>query len=212
MTIIAAINVAKRGLAMEEQDYRSLLERVTGKTSLREMNGPEHVRVLDELRAKGAPKLIVKGKELAGPYAKKLQALWIAGWNLGVIHNRTDAAMLAFIKGQTGIDHTRFLRDAADARKAVEALKSWVAREGGVVWGTSRGYDWLTNDAGKVAWAQWIKLEPGAELHPDDKGFRREVIRLVDGYPGQPLETLKPAEWRLVMNALGERIRARAGA
>lgn len=211
MTIIAAINVAKRDLAMDEADYRSLLERVTGKTSLRQMNGPEHTRVLDELRAKGAPVLKVKGKELTGPYAKKLQALWIAGWNLGVIHNRTDAAMLTFIKGQTGIDHTRFLRDAADARRAVEALKGWLAREGGVRWGSSNGYDWLTHDAGKVAWAQWKKLVPDAQLleHMD---FYTFVIQTVDRRIGDPLGTLKPVDWRLVMNALGERIRAMASA
>lgn len=212
MTLIAAINVAKRDLSMEEPDYRSLLERVTGKVSLRQMNSAEHVRVLDELRAKGAPKLLVKGKELPGPYAKKLQALWIAGWNLGVVHVRTDAAMLTFIKRQTGIEHTRFLRDPADAKKAVEALKGWIAREGGVVWGTSNGCDWLTHDAGKVAWAQWRKLEPGAKLHPDDKGFYRFVIQTVDRRLGDPLAGLNPAEWRLVMNALGERVRGRGRA
>lgn len=210
MTVIAAIHVAKRDLAMEEQDYRSLLERVTGKVSLRQMNSAEHVRVLDELRAKGAPKLLVKGKELPGPYAKKLQALWIAGWNLGVVHVRTDAAMLTFIKRQTGVEHTRFLRDPADAKKAVEALKGWIAREGGVVWGTSNGCDWLTHDAGKVAWAQWRKLEPEANLYPDDKGFYCYVIQTVDGRVGDPLADLNPAAWRLVMNALGERVRGRA--
>lgn len=212
MTLIAAINVAKTALAMEEPDYRSLLERVTGKASLRQMNSAEHVRVLDELRAKGAPTLRVSGKELPGPYAKKLQALWIAGWNLGVVENRTDQAMLTFIKRQTGIDHTRFLRAAADARKAVEALKAWIAREGGVKWGTSQGQDWLTHDAGKVAWAQWQKLEPDARLYPDDKGFYRYVMQTIDEPVGHPLGSLKPAHWRLVMNALGERIRKKAGA
>lgn len=133
MTLISAINVAKGNLAMEEADYRALLARVTGKDSLRQMNSDEHTRVLDELRAKGAPRQ-QPSKGLSGPYAKKLQALWIAGWNLGVIHNRTDAAMLTFIKGQTGIEHTRFLRAAADGKAAVEALKSWVARVGGVNW------------------------------------------------------------------------------
>lgn len=211
MTLIAAINVAKRDLRMEDPDYRALLERVTGKASLRQMNGAEHIRVLDELRAKGAPKLLVKGKELKGPYAKKLQALWIAGWNLGVVRDRTDAAMLSFIKRQTGIEQTAFLRDPADARKALEALKAWLGREGGVVWGTSNGCDWLTHDAGKVAWAQWKKLEPEAKLHPDDKGFYRFVIQKVDGHLGDPLAGLNPAAWRLVMNALGERIR-KAGA
>ncbi|MEO8684922.1 MAG: regulatory protein GemA [Devosia sp.] len=211
MTMIAAINVAKRDLQLDEADYRALLTRVTGKASLRQMNGPEHIRVLDELRAKGAPRLLVKGKELTGPYAKKLQALWIAGWNLGVVRDRTDAAMLSFIKRQTSIEQTAFLRDAADARKAVEAIKGWLARERKVLWGNSQGCDWLTHDAGKVAWAQWRVLEPKAQLYPDDKGFHSCVLQLIDGYPGQPLESLKPVDWRVVMNTLGERIRKMAG-
>lgn len=205
--IIAAIHVAKRDLGLDDNDYRSLLERVTGKASLRLMSSREQGAVLDELRAKGAPVLTVKGKDLTGPYAKKLQALWIAAWNLGIVRDRTDKAMLAFIARQTGIENTRFLRDPADARKAVEALKAWIARDGGVVWGTSQGTDWLTHDPGKIAWAQWRKLEPGATLYPDDKGFSACVLKIVDGYASQPLGTLKPAEWRLVMNALGKRLR-----
>lgn len=205
--IIAAIHVAKRDLGLEDDDYRSLLERVTGKASLRLMSTREQGAVLDELRAKGAPVLTVKGKDLAGPYAKKLQALWIAAWNLGIVRDRTDKAMLAFIARQTGIENTRFLRDPADARKAVEALKAWIARDGGVVWGTSQGTDWLAHDPGKIAWAQWRKLEPGATLSRNDKGFAAYVLKIVDGYVGQPLGTLRPAEWRLVMNALGKRLR-----
>jgi hypothetical protein len=69
-----------------------------------------------------------------GPYGKKLQALWISGWHLGVVENRQDAAMLKFVAGRTGIETLRFLRDPVDARKAIEALKKWLAREGGVDW------------------------------------------------------------------------------
>lgn len=131
MSAIAAIHVAKRDLGIEEDDYRALLERVTGKASLRLMTPGQHGLVLEELRKKGAPRA---KSELAGPYAGKLQALWISGWNLGVVRNRSDEALLAFVKGRTGIDHVRFLRDFKDARKAVEALKSWLARDAGVDW------------------------------------------------------------------------------
>jgi hypothetical protein len=41
--------------------------------------------------------------------------------------------MIAFVKRQTGLDHTRFLTDAADAARAIEALKAMCARAG-VVW------------------------------------------------------------------------------
>ncbi len=66
--------------------------------------------------------------KLTGKYAKKLQALWIAAWNLGIARDRDDKALLAFVKRQTGIDHTRFLVYADDAKRAIEALKGWINR------------------------------------------------------------------------------------
>lgn len=130
MSAIAAIHVAKKELGMEENDYRSFLQLVVGKDSLRAMTPAEHGRVLDAMVARGAG----KKQRLAGPYGDKLQALWLSGWNLGLIRNDSNEALLAFVEGQTKISHTRFLRDAKDARKAVEALKKWLER-GGVSWG-----------------------------------------------------------------------------
>lgn len=206
MTTIGSIHGALRQLGLDEEVARDRYERVTGKRSLRAMTSAEQSAVLSDLRRE----LPAGRKGLTGPYAKKLQALWIAGWNLCVIEDRTDAAMLAFVERQSGIEHTRFLRDPMDARKAVEGLKAWLAREGGVKWGWSCGYDWLTHDAGKIAWAQWCKLVPDAKLPDSIGGFTLRVISIL-GLPlnGLPagLGVLKPADWRLVMNELGEDIR-----
>tara|TARA_R110002020_G_scaffold10801_22_gene41074 strand:+ start:4052 stop:4633 length:582 start_codon:yes stop_codon:yes gene_type:complete len=128
-----AIHAMKRELGLDDGSYRSLLKRVTGKTSLRDMSPDELGLVAGTLRDQGAG----RQSRLGGPYGAKLQALWISGWQLGVVHNRANAALLAFIKAQTGIEHTRFLRDPKDARKAVEALKSWLTREAGVDWSIS---------------------------------------------------------------------------
>ncbi|HTM78209.1 MAG TPA: regulatory protein GemA [Devosia sp.] len=127
MNAIAAINIAKKSLKIEEDDYRAMLLRVTGKASLKLMTSVEHGLVLDAL---GGKVTLKTKRQLDGPYGAKLQALWLSGWNLGVVRDRTDAALLSFVKGQTGIEHTRFLRNSADARKAVEALKSWLGRAG----------------------------------------------------------------------------------
>lgn len=131
MSAIAAINIAKKSLGIEEDDYRAMLVRVTGKASLKLMTSVEHGLVLDAL---GGRVTVKTKRQLDGQYGAKLQALWLSGWNLGVVRDRTDAALLSFVKGQTGIEHTRFLRDANDARKAVEALKKWLARDGRVDW------------------------------------------------------------------------------
>lgn len=70
-----------------------------------------------------------------------MQALWIAGWNLGVIRNRSDAALHAWMDdrfGARGITHTRFLIDLGQAEMVIEALKGWLERAAGVDWPTGK--------------------------------------------------------------------------
>jgi phage gp16-like protein len=136
MTVNSAIYGLRKTLGLDDDTARDRYYRETGKRSLREMTPGEQVRVMQALQrdarqpASGTP-----AGRLDGPYAKKLQALWIDGWHLGIVRNRQDAALTAFVERQTRISHTRFLRSAHDAQKAIEGLKDWIAREGGVVWG-----------------------------------------------------------------------------
>ena len=69
-----------------------------------------------------------------GPYAPKLQALWISAFHLGVVRNKDDKAMIAFVQRQAKVSHTRFLTDAGDARKAIEALQELDGARG---WGSN---------------------------------------------------------------------------
>ncbi|MPZ57590.1 MAG: DUF1018 domain-containing protein [Rhizobiales bacterium] len=112
----------------------------TGKLSAALLTEPEAGRIIDRLKQLQAAvdpgsKPAAGAIRMDGPYAAKLRALWIAGFNLGVVHDRTDRALCAFIERQTGISHPRFLREPADAAKAVEGIKAWLAREAGVRWG-----------------------------------------------------------------------------
>ncbi|ACE99217.1 Mu-like prophage protein GP16 [Rhodopseudomonas palustris TIE-1] len=125
---IAMIHVLAKQAGLDEDCRRDAIERITGKRSARELTAVEGSAVIDHLKS------LSKAADIDGPYGKKLRALWISGWHLGVVHNRTDKAMLSFVERQTGIERTRWLRAAADARKAVEALKLWISREGGVQW------------------------------------------------------------------------------
>ncbi len=111
MSAVKMIYAGIRALGIEEEDdRRDLYQRITGKRGLREMTPAEKNAVVSELRRLGF-KVAAPPRKLDGPFAKKLQALWIAGWNLGLIRSADDAALLAFIKRQTGIDHPRWLRD-----------------------------------------------------------------------------------------------------
>lgn len=207
MSAVKMIYAGIRALGIqEEDDRRDLFERATGKRRLRQMTTADKDRVVAELRRLGFQGPTSR-KLLSGPYAKKLQALWIAGWNLGIVHNRNDEAIIAFVKRQTGLDHARWLRDPADAKKAVEALKDWLAREADVMWGNTNSYDWLKDHGAKIAWAQWRKLYPAATLG-DQGAFRDKVLALAADKDS--LDRLTSAEWREVCNALGRAVRKRA--
>ncbi|MER8990439.1 regulatory protein GemA [Mesorhizobium sp. M0678] len=198
MTPLAAIHVANKQLGLDEDTARDLYERVTGKRSLRQMNDRELRLVVTEQRRQGF-KPAEKG--LQGPFAKKLQALWIAAWNLGIVRDRHDAAMLSFVKRQTGIEHTRFLLDAEDSAKAIDALKAWMTREAGVDWSLSVNTpEWLRPSGAKIALAQWQLLSVAKAVDP--KGFRQFVWDTA-----KPLDQMTDRDWPAVMNALGEQIR-----
>ncbi len=205
MNALAAIHVARKQLGLDEETYRAVLVRVTGKDSAGAMDEAERRRVVDELRRQGFKPA---KSALEGPFAKKLQALWIAAWNLGLVRDRRDAAMLAFVKRQTGIEHTRFLRETADARKAIEALKAWIARDAGVDWRFFKhAPEWRQKDGFRIAWAQYRILVPGATAMGNSLQFGEEIGRITDR---EGLAEVTAPDWQKVMNTLGERIRKAA--
>ncbi|MBY5416928.1 gp16 family protein [Rhizobium leguminosarum] len=206
-TSISAIHAAKKQFGLDDETYRAKLTVITGKNSAKSMTEAERERVLQVFRKEGfQPKSNRRADgrlKLSGKYAGKLQALWISAYNLGIVQNRDDTALVKFVERQTGIEHVRFLQSAADARKAVEALKSWVARVGGVDWSdTEIMSDYARADGFKIAWAQWLKL--GGNAHANSVGeFHALVLQLTD----TTVELCDRRDWQAVMNALGARIR-----
>lgn len=210
MKALAAIHVGKKQLRLDDEDYRDLLQRVTGKRSSAGMAEGEQKAVLEEMRRlgfKSASKTGSKGprKRLEGPYAAKLQALWIALWNLGAVDNRGDAALLAFAKRQCGIERTEWIRDPDDAKAVIEALKAMATREG-VVWTTTRRTPQVARQHGyHIAQAQWRKLTCQM-ITPAFWAAISEILKRSVSPETPPSKE----EWKDVMNAFGERVRARA--
>ncbi|MEI2387488.1 regulatory protein GemA [Breoghania sp. JC706] len=159
---LKAIHAKRRQLDLDDAAYRAILERVTGLRSSRDMREDQRRAVaaeLDRLGAPGTPRH--RSDRASGPYAPKLQALWIAAHNLGVVRDRSDTAMIAFVKRQTGVDHSRFLHEPADAAKAIEALKKWVRREAGNddLFRREKGRPALFNDDRfQILTTQWARL------------------------------------------------------
>lgn len=212
MNTMGAIHAALRAREIDKEDARDRFERVTGLRSLKAMDDDQRQAVLRDLNSdgfKGASKGHLRGsgaganrrrKTLTGPYAKKLQALWIAGWNLGLVRNRDDKALLAFVKRMTGLEHTQFLHDAANAKKVIEALKSWLAREAGVNWSLNRAHGF------QIALAQ-SELLMKRDRSVDgcltlESWLRREGLS----------KSLSDRQWITVMNALGQQVRAKKAA
>lgn len=205
MSAMPAIYVGCKQLGIEEDDRRDLFERVTGKRSLREMNPKELDTVVSELRSKGF-KQVSKGSrsKLQGPFAKKMQALWIAAYNLGLIRNKNDDALMAFIKRQTKLDHSRFLRYAEDADKAIEALKGWMAREANVDWSVGQMTpDYARRKGYKIASAQWdlLPVDHSEKTRFHFLGFVKSV-----SHKHNIAEFTEP-DWIPVMNKLGVLVR-----
>ncbi|CDZ61448.1 Mu-like prophage protein Gp16 [Neorhizobium galegae bv. orientalis] len=203
---IAAIHIAKKQLSLDDDTYRAKLMNITGKRSTKDMSEDERQRVITVLRNDGFKPVQSARRpdgrlRLSGKYARKLQALWIAGWNLGIVRNREDAALQTFVTGQTGLTAERFLHHAEDARKVIEALKKWMEREGSVDWSDDvkmAGY--LRSDGYRIARAQWAILSPKSR-----NDFWPVVTELVD--QTTLFRDFTDQQWITVMNHFGNQIR-----
>src|SRR5437868_5094602 len=133
---LGAIHVLKKKAAMDDDTYRDFLHRETGARSAKNLTMAQGGLVIEKLRAvtdvSSDPKAKGAVAGLSTPLGGKLRALWIAGYNLGIVQDRSDRAMLAFVERQTGVSHTRFFTDPRQGTQAVEGLKGWLARVGGV--------------------------------------------------------------------------------
>lgn len=147
--LIGKIHVAKSQLGLDDDTYRAVLRRVTGKDSSSKCSITELENVKAEMvnlgwrPARKAHPRAGKRPLADGETAAKLRALWISGYHLAVVKDSAEAALAAFVKRVTGgkksgVDALQWLTDA-DARKAIEALKAMLAREADVEWkGNSR--------------------------------------------------------------------------
>jgi hypothetical protein len=204
---ITAIRTLASRAGLDDDTYRDLLQREAGVRSAKALSFTQAGRVIERLRASAGdrrPDGAVTG--LDSSVAKKMQALWLTGYNLGLIHDRTDRAMLAFLERQTGVSHTRFLASPSDATSAIEALKVWLRRDGGVNWPLKpRGAEADILDIKRaVIEAQWQRLL--------DLGGRKplaDLAMLVSGLTdGLTFGELESHHYDDVQRALGRGIRA----
>lgn len=127
---IGAIHFGKKSLGLDEDTYRAMLERVTGKTSAADMDTRELALVLDEMRRLGVKRKPGTEKDFtrsADPLLRKMFAMWKAMGADGIVIDPSRPALRAFVKRQTGIDNPEWLT-GSDVSKVIEAFKQWRAR------------------------------------------------------------------------------------
>lgn len=129
---IAKIHVARKQLALSEENYRSILIRITGQDTSSGLNDRQVDDVLAEFRRLGwRPKKAFKPSDK--PFVRLIYALWREAAKVGAVSSNSKPALRAFVERQTrrggdrGIDDPEFLR-AADARRVSEALKAMIKR------------------------------------------------------------------------------------
>jgi phage gp16-like protein len=132
-SMLAKIHVAKKQLAMDEDDYRQILFNVTGHHSLIDCTDEDLHMVVGAMKARGfkpVPKSTGSGRATAmHPMARKARAMWISLHHLGLVRNPSEEALEAFAKRQLGCEKLVWARQG-DAHKLIEALKDMGKRAG----------------------------------------------------------------------------------
>ena len=129
---LAKIHIAKKELGLTEEAYRDILMVQFRRDSAARLTTGQAFKLLQHFQRLGwKPKSQAQLPGLAIPsdgQSKKIQALWITLHQAGVVRDRSDKAMLAFVKRLTGTDRLQWC--TGDQKNTViEALKGMAARE-----------------------------------------------------------------------------------
>lgn len=138
----AAIHVLKSKLGMSDDDYRALLQTLTGKRSSKDMDIAEQRQVRDHLQSLGERMGLVQAttqrrpltreqfarvKKETRPKERKVWALWNQLHRDGKIGNPSAAALSAWVLRQVDVSALRFATDP-QLDTLIEALKAWQER------------------------------------------------------------------------------------
>lgn len=128
---VQALQAARRRAGIDDDAWRAKLNLVAGVTSTKALTVTQAAGLIDELRGRSGA-----SARVAGPYGEKARALWISAYWLGIVDDRSDDALLAWVQRQTGKPSLAWVRTSADGVRVIEGLKEWLTREADVDWGS----------------------------------------------------------------------------
>ena len=191
--LLKIVQVGRRELGLDEEDYRALLESVTGARSAKGLSAAKLEAVITAMKGLGFK--IKGGAQVNGrrsppssakvqaPEVRKLRAIWITMSNDGLLKDGSEEALGSFIRRMTananggiGVNRAEWLT-SAQAERVLEALKKWHIRlmtaaiiERGDIVPASRGHQ--------------IDAMPGYDLIREayeNPGWRPAQIMVIDG-------------------------------
>jgi phage gp16-like protein len=127
--IIAKVHIAKKQLNMTDEDYRVMLQSLTGQDSTKYMTMWELEKVVEHMISLGfKPKKTIGDRPQAHDrQSKKIRALWMDLGKAGLVRDLSETALSAFVKRQTGVEALQWL-SSEQACNVIEALKKWLGR------------------------------------------------------------------------------------
>lgn len=137
--MIAKIHLAKNQLGLDDDTYRSIIRQTCGKESSAKCTDKQLMKVIEHLKEKGwsdkktrkkSDKTRMERKAYEKPNkasTSKIYALWGVLQRSGKVKSHDKAALDAFVKKYTDVDHVKWL-DELQAQKIIECLKQWILR------------------------------------------------------------------------------------
>jgi len=219
---LAKVHIAKKQLQLDDATYGATLARLfKGITSAADLTDRQLDELLEHFKSQGfkAPKTPPKragNRPMAdGPEAKKLRALWLSLYHLGVVRDPSETALAAYVKRTTRVAALQWLK-GDKGMQAIEGLKK-MAERAGVDWSREaiEAPGWLgvlpmhAYEPFAVVTAQWARLvELGRTIeHPQQSCWQ---FAQACGLPASP-HVYKPEDWHRLIEAYGRMIRNAQG-
>lgn len=89
--LIKAIQTGRRKLGLSDEEYRALLEDISGTNSTKAFNPYQLKKVLRCLREAGFHTAIA-------PQLRKIRSLWFSMYDEGIINSKTEQSISAYIR------------------------------------------------------------------------------------------------------------------
>lgn len=121
--MLAKIHIARKELALDDDAYRGLLQRVAGVASARDLSDRQADSVIAELKRLGWKPKVSTGAPAQRADLRKLYALW------GALHSGPldRDALRSWVATRFKVSAPEFLKPA-QIREAIEQLKAWQKR------------------------------------------------------------------------------------